>query len=71
MFLEELCWLFPTKFEYVAQLGVWVSEVVDAESVGHVVAVEPLPKIGELHRVLDEDGVMLWTSDKSFFFSQE
>ena len=39
--------------------------------VGHVVAVKLFTKIGEFDGVLDEDGVVLRTSDERLVSSQE
>ena len=39
--------------------------------VGHVVAVKLFTKIGEFNRVLDEDSMMLRTSDERLVSSQE
>ena len=55
-----------TQFKNVAELGFWISKVEEAETVRHIVAVEPLTKIGEFDGVLDEDGVMLRTTDERF-----
>ena len=41
-----------------------VREVVDTDAVGHVVPVVVLAKVGELDRVLDEDGVILRPADE-------
>ena len=49
----------PTQLEYVAQPGIRITEVVDADMIGHVVAVEPFAKVGESYGVLDEDCVIL------------
>ena len=48
-----------TKPEYVALPSLWITEVVQTYLARHVVTVEPLPKIGELDGVLDEDRVVL------------
>ena len=53
-----------TQFENVAELGFWISKVEEAETVRHIVAVEPLAKIREFDGVLDEDCVMLRTTDE-------
>ena len=53
-----------TQLEYVAQPGGGVSQVVQADVTGHVVAVEPFAKVGESDGVLDEDSVILRASDE-------
>ena len=52
-------WTISTQLEYVAQPGVWIREVVEADTGRHVVAVEPFAKVGESDGVLDEDSVIL------------
>ena len=52
-------WTIPTQLEYVAQPGVWVREVVEADLRRHVVAVKPFAKVGESDGVLDEGRMIL------------
>ena len=55
----EPVWTISTQLEYVAQPGVWISEIVEADIVWHVVAVEPFAKVGESDGVLDEGRMIL------------